>query len=73
MQCCQPSEVTPVRPRLEQIGQLNKAGIKDIEKHFKTKTVRVTGTISKHEYRGKGTPSEVEIVIDDLSRLKVVD
>jgi len=55
------------------IGQLNKAGIKDIEKHFKTKTVRVTGTISRREFDGLGTPSEVEMVVDDLTRLEVVD
>ena len=54
------------------IKQLNKAGINDIEKHFKGKTVRVTGPISRHDYRGFGTPPEVEIVIDDLSQLEVV-
>jgi RNA polymerase sigma factor (sigma-70 family) len=53
------------------IAQLNKAGIRDIEKHFSGKTVRVTGPIVKQDYRGRGTPLEVEIVIDDLSRLEV--
>ena len=54
------------------IKQLNKAGIRDIEKHFSGKTVRVTGPISRHDYRGCGTPPEVEIVIDDLSQIEVV-
>ena len=53
------------------ITQLNKAGIRDIEKHFSGKTVRVTGPIVKQDYRGRGTPLEVEIVIDDLSQLEV--
>jgi hypothetical protein len=52
--------------------QLNKAGIDDIEKHFNGKTVRVTGPVSRRDYRGYGTPPEVEIVIDDLSQLEVV-
>ncbi len=55
------------------IGQLNKAGINDMEKHFKGKTIRVAGTISRREYDGLGTPSEVEIVVDELSQLEVVD
>lgn len=54
------------------ISQFNKAGFPDIEKHFKGKTVRVTGAIARHEYSGYGTPPEVEIVIDDLSQLEVV-
>ena len=54
------------------IKQLNKAGINDFAKHFKGKTVRVTGTISRNAYDGLGTPPEVEIVIDDLSQLEVV-
>jgi len=54
------------------LTQLNKAGIRDIEKHFSGKTVRVTGPIVKQDYRGRGTPLEVEIVIDDLSQLEVV-
>ena len=54
------------------IKQLSKAGINDMEKHFKGKTVRVTGPISRHDYRGRGTAPEVEIVIDDLSQLEVV-
>jgi hypothetical protein len=53
------------------ITQLNKAGIRDIEKHFSGKTVRVTGPIVKQDHRGRGTPLEVEIVIDDLSQLEV--
>jgi hypothetical protein len=54
------------------IKQLNKAGINDFEKHFKGKTVRVTGPVSRSDYDGWGTPPEVEIVIDDLSQLEVV-
>ncbi len=54
------------------ISQLNKAGIKDIEKHFQGRTIRVTGRISRQDYRGYGTPPEVEIVIADLSQLEVV-
>jgi hypothetical protein len=53
------------------ITQLNRAGIRDIEKHFSGKTVRVTGPIVKQDYRGRGTPLEVEIVIDDVSQLEV--
>jgi len=53
------------------ITQLDKAGITDFEKHFKGKTVRVTGPISMGDYDGWGTPPEVEIVIDDLSQLEV--
>ncbi|HYH68747.1 MAG TPA: RNA polymerase sigma factor [Urbifossiella sp.] len=55
------------------IGQLNKAGVRDIEKHFSGKTVRVTGPIVRHDYRGRGTPVEVEIVVNDLSQLGVLD
>jgi hypothetical protein len=55
------------------IKQLNKAGINDFEKHFKGKTVRVTGPISWSAYDGLGTAPEVEIVIDDLSQLEVVN
>jgi hypothetical protein len=54
------------------ITQLNKAGVNDIEKHFNGKTVRVTGPISRNDYRGYGTPPEVEVVIDDLSQLDVM-
>jgi len=54
------------------IKQLNKAGIHDLEKHFKGKTVRVTGPISRQYYSGYGVPSEVEIVIDDRSQFEVV-
>ena len=54
------------------IKQFNKAGIDDMEKHFKGATVRVTGPISKQDYRGKGSAPEVEIVIDDLSQIEVV-
>jgi WD40 repeat protein len=38
------------------IKQLNKVGINDLEKHFKGKTVRVTGPISRHAYDGYGSP-----------------
>ena len=55
------------------IGQLNKAGIRDIEKHFSGKTVRVTGSIVRWDYDGYGTASEVEIVVNDLSQLEVVN
>ena len=54
------------------IKQLNKAGINDLEKHFKGKTVRVTGPISIGHYDGFGTPPEVEIMIDDLNQFEVV-
>jgi hypothetical protein len=54
------------------IGQLNKVGILDIEKHFSGKTVRVTGSIVRWDYDGYGTPSQVEIVVNDLSQLEVV-
>ncbi len=54
------------------IKQLKKAGINDMEKHFKGKTIRATGLIARREYDGLGTPSEVEIVIDDLSHIEVV-
>jgi len=43
-----------------------------MENHFKGKTVRVTGPISRHDYSGYGSPPEVEIMIDDLSQLEVV-
>jgi uncharacterized protein (TIGR03067 family) len=55
------------------INQLNKAGIQDIERHLRGKTIRVRGAISWCAYDGLGTPPEVEIVVDDLSRLEVVD
>ncbi len=54
------------------IKQFNKAGITDLEKHFKGKTVRVTGTISWNAYDGLGSADEVEIVLDDMSQLEVV-
>ena len=44
----------------------------DMEKHFKGKTVRVTGSIVRWDYDGYGTPSQVEIVVNDLSQLEVV-
>ena len=55
------------------IKQFNKVGIQDIEKHFSEKIVRVTGRITRQDYRGYGTPLEVEIVIDDASQLEVVN
>jgi hypothetical protein len=55
------------------IKQFNKVGIQDIEKHFSGKIVRVTGRITRQDYRGYGTPQEVEIVIDDSSQLEVVN
>jgi RNA polymerase sigma factor (sigma-70 family) len=55
------------------ISQLNKAGIRDIEKHFSGKSVRVTGPIVVQDYRGRGTPREVEIVVNDLSQLEVLN
>jgi hypothetical protein len=55
------------------IKQFNGAGVQDIEKHFKGKTVRVTGRIKRIHYDGYGTPVEVEVVIDDLSRIEVVN
>ena len=55
------------------ISQLNKAGIKDIEKHFQGRTIRVRGAISWCAYDGLGTPPEVEVVVDDLSHLEVID
>jgi hypothetical protein len=55
------------------IGQLNKVGITDLEKHFKGKTVRVTGPISRHAYDGFGSPDEVEIVLDDMSQLEALN
>ena len=54
------------------IKQLKRVDIQDIEKHFRGKTVRVTGQTSRLVYDGFGTPSEVEIVIDDLSQIEVV-
>lgn len=54
------------------IKQFTKVGIEDIEKHFSGKTVRVTGRTSRQDYRGRGTPLEVEIVIDDVRQLEVV-
>jgi hypothetical protein len=54
------------------IKQLNKAGIDDLESHFKGKTVRVTGLLSRHDYRGYGAIPEVEIVLDDMSQLEVM-
>ena len=54
------------------IKQLNKAGIHDMEKHFKGKTVRVTGSIARNAYDGLGSPPEVEIASDDLSQIEVV-
>jgi hypothetical protein len=55
------------------IKQFNRAGVQDIENHFKGKTVRVTGRIRRIHYDGYGTPTEVEVVIDDLSRIEVVN
>jgi len=55
------------------IEQFHKVGIRDIEKHFSGKTVRVTGRVSRIHFDGYGTPTEVEIVIDDLSQLEVVN
>jgi len=52
---------------------MNKAGIKDIEKHFQGKTIRVRGAIAWCAYDGFGTPPEVEVVVDDLSHLEVLD
>ncbi len=54
------------------IRRLNRAGVTDIEKHFRGKTVRVTGTISKHDHNIYGRTVEVEIVVDDLDQLEVV-
>src|SRR5262249_35081645 len=53
--------------------QFKKDGIKDIEKHFSGKTVRVTGQISKREYRGYGTPLQVELFVSHPSQLEVVN
>jgi plasmid replication initiation protein len=55
------------------ISQLNKAGITDIEKQFRGRTIRVRGAISWCAYDGLGTPPEVEVVVDDLSHLEVID
>ena len=55
------------------IRQLNRAGIKDVERHFQSKTVRVTGEISWEHYDGYGTPPVAEVVVSDLSQLEVVD
>lgn len=55
------------------IKQFNRAGVQDIEKHFTGKTIRVTGRTKKIDYRGYRTPLEVEIVIDDLSRIEVAN
>ncbi len=55
------------------IKQLNRAGVKDVAKHFKSKTVRVTGQLSREHYDGLGTPPVVEVVIDDLGQIEVVD
>ena len=55
------------------IAQLNKAGIKDIEKHFQGRTIRVRGAIAWCAYDGLGTPPEVEVVVDDLSHLEILD
>ena len=55
------------------IGQLNQAGIRDIEKHFRGRTIRVRGAISWCAYDGFGTPPEVEVVVEELSQLDVID
>ncbi len=55
------------------ISQLNKESIKDIEKHFKGKTIRVTGAISWCAYDGYGTPPEVEVLVDEPSHLDFID
>jgi hypothetical protein len=55
------------------IRQLNRAGIPDVEKHFRGKTVRVTGAISKHDHNIYGRTVEVEIVVNDLGQLEVVN
>ncbi len=55
------------------IKQLNRAGITDVERHFQSKTVRVTGKISWGHYDGLGTPPVAEVVVNDLSQLEVVD
>jgi hypothetical protein len=52
---------------------MSRAGIKDVAKHFKSKTVRVTGPLSWRHYDGLGSPPVVEVVIDDLGQLDVVD
>ncbi len=54
------------------IKQLNRAGITDVAKHFQSKTVHVTGTISWSHYDGLGTPSIAEVVVNDLSQFEVV-
>jgi hypothetical protein len=54
------------------IEQFNKAGIDELEKYFKGKTVRVTGPITRQDYRGYGSIPEVDIVIDDLSQIEMV-
>ena len=53
------------------IKQFNKAGINDLEKHFKGKTVRVIGLLVPH-FRNRGSLREVEVVLDDMSQLEVV-
>ncbi|QVL34026.1 sigma-70 family RNA polymerase sigma factor [Telmatocola sphagniphila] len=54
------------------VRQFNRAGIQNIEKHFEGKTIRVTGSISKHDDNIYGHLVEYEIVIDDLNQLEVV-
>lgn len=53
--------------------QLSRAGVRDLDKHFRGKTVRVTGTLSRDDLRIFGRPTEVEVVVDDLGQLEVVD
>ncbi len=55
------------------IKQLKRAGITDVAKHLKSKTVRVTGKILWAHYSGYGTPPVAEVVINDLSQFEVVD
>jgi len=54
------------------VKRLNRAGITDLEKHFKGKTIRITGTLSKCDHNLYGTPAKVDILIDDINKLEVI-
>ena len=55
------------------VKQFDRAGVRDVTKHLKGKTVRVTGTIFTDGLRLYGTPTEVRVTVDDLSQLEVID
>ena len=54
------------------IKRLNRAGVTDLVKHFKGKTIRVVGALSKCDHHLYGTPAKVDVLVDDLDKLEVM-